>query len=184
MITHVIWDLGDTLVNPPYGGHDTKPIDRCEEVQLRPYAEEVLREVAALGLGQAVLSNTATSDSDSVTRLLERLGVAAWFSFVYGTESEFNRRNPGKPSPEVFQRVRNALGVAPGQVVMVGNSWDHDVLGANGSEMHAIWLCNPDISKRADWVTKVDSPPFVLPVWDLKHVTPAIQLLQAALSAS
>ena len=45
-----------------------------------------------------------------------------------------------KPSPAIFRRALAGLAVEPGQVVMVGDSWENDVLGALESGMAAVWL--------------------------------------------
>ena len=43
-----------------------------------------------------------------------------------------------KPDPEIFRYALAELGVR--KATMVGDSWEHDVLGATGSGMDAIWL--------------------------------------------
>ena len=45
-----------------------------------------------------------------------------------------------KPAPAIFRRALAELAVEPEQVVMVGDSWENDVLGALGSGMGAVWL--------------------------------------------
>jgi len=62
--------------------------------------------------------------------------------------------------------------------VMVGNSWDNDVMGANRSGIDAIWLTNPEISTRADTRLLVQCPPWVVPVWDLSDVPEALEILR------
>ena len=47
-----------------------------------------------------------------------------------------------KPEPEIFQQALDALRVGPGEAVMVGDSWDADIVGARRSGMRAIWF-NP-----------------------------------------
>ncbi|GMA65428.1 HAD family hydrolase [Alicyclobacillus fastidiosus] len=183
MITHVIWDLGDTLITPPNGGQDLQPLDQCMEVQLRPGAQEILRKVSESGYVQAILSNTATSDSSTVRRLLNRLGVGGYFEFVYATQSELRDDKPEKPDPIVFDIVLDALGISPEQSVMIGNNWDADVLGANRSGMHACWLLNQSVSVRKHATSRIQSPPWVIPVWDIADVPDALQLLRSALTS-
>lgn len=180
MITHVIWDLGETINTPPTGGQDLKPLDQCTEIQLRPGVKESLREISELGYIQAVLSNTATSDSDAARRMLERLGVAHYFAFIYATQSELSQDKPEKPNPIVFNFVLNALKASPNKTVMVGNSWDNDVLGANRSGIHAIWLQNTSVSSRTDVTATIQSPPWIIPVWDVTGVAQALQVLRTA----
>ena len=45
-----------------------------------------------------------------------------------------------KPDPVIFRYALDDLGVPPGQVTMVGDSWEHDVLPALGGGMAAVWL--------------------------------------------
>lgn len=181
MITHIIWDLGDTISTPPPGGQDLQPCDLYSEIELRPDVEATLMTLADLGYKQAVLSNTATSDSEAATRMLERLGIADYFDFVYATQSELTQDKPEKPSPIVFNIVLDALGINPEQAVMVGNSWDNDILGANRSQIHAIWLHNDSISVRRDVTSPIQSPPWVIPVWDVASVPKALAMLQDVL---
>jgi len=46
----------------------------------------------------------------------------------------------GKPDPGVFEDVLARLGVEPEAAVMVGDSWERDVLGALGAGMAAVWV--------------------------------------------
>ena len=177
MITHIIWDLGDTINNPPTGGQDLKPLDEYLEIQLRPDVKETLENLSGRGYIHAVLSNTATTDSDGARRMLERLGVADSFSFIYATQSELSKDKPQKPSPVVFEIVLKALGIYPEQAVMVGNSWDTDMIGANRSGIHGIWLQNPSVSVRKDTTTLLRLPPWIIPVWDIAEVPHALELL-------
>lgn len=181
MIRHVIWDLGDTLVTPPNGGRDLQPLDLYQEIELRPGAREVLADVRDMGLGQAVLSNTAASDSEAARRLLRRLDVDGHFAYVFATQSELTRDRPQKPDAVVFRGVLEALGARAEEAVMVGNSWDNDILGANASGLHALWLTNPVVSCRLDLATMVDAPPWIVPVWDLADVPDALRALNAVL---
>jgi putative hydrolase of the HAD superfamily len=46
----------------------------------------------------------------------------------------------GKPDPGVFEDVLARLGVEPEAAVMVGDSWERDVLGALGAGITAVWV--------------------------------------------
>lgn len=179
VITHVIWDLGDTINTPPLGGQDLKPLDQCMEIQLRPDVEETLAALSNQGYIHAVLSNTATSDSDAARRMLERFGIAHYFEFIYATQSELAHDKPEKPNAVVFRLVLDALSIEPEQAVMVGNSWDNDILGANRSRIHSIWLRNTSISARRDLTSPIQSPAWIIPVWDVADVPKALEILQA-----
>ena len=45
-----------------------------------------------------------------------------------------------KPDPVIFRHALADLGVSPGRVTMIGDSWENDVLPALGSGMAAVWL--------------------------------------------
>ena len=47
---------------------------------------------------------------------------------------------PKKPAPAFYAAVLSAAGHAPGSVVHVGDSWEHDVVGARAAGLRTIWL--------------------------------------------
>lgn len=177
MIRLVIWDLGDTLVTPPSDGRDLRPLDQYENIALRPGAVSALTRIREAGCLQAVLSNTTVSRDQDALRLLSRLGVAGYFAEVVATASEADPTRPGKPEAAVFERVLETLRVAPEEAVMVGNTWDTDILGANGAGMHALWLQRRNVRTRADWQRPVRIPPWILPVADVDGVPAAVKWL-------
>ena len=64
----------------------------------------------------------------------------------------------GKPSAEVFLAVLDALGARPDNSVMVGDSWERDVVGALDVGMRAVWIADGRPAPRPDpRVTVVDS---------------------------
>jgi len=46
----------------------------------------------------------------------------------------------GKPDVRVFQHAAEALEVPPSEIVMIGDSWERDVIGAVNAGMSAVWL--------------------------------------------
>jgi putative hydrolase of the HAD superfamily len=64
----------------------------------------------------------------------------------------------GKPSSDVFRIVLDRLDAQAEDSVMVGDSWERDVIGALGAGMRAVWIADgrtaPDTDPR---VTVVDS---------------------------
>lgn len=184
MIRLIIWDLGDTLNTLPPGGQDTKPLDEYPEIRLRNGVSEVLRKLQERGYRQAVLSNTAVSDSDSAKRMLVKLGIDIYFDHVYATASELDPSKPGKPDPAVFHSVLQTMDVSPDKAVMVGNTWDTDIVGANRSGIHALWLQNPDISVRKDFSSPIMTPPWIMPVWDVANVPDVLAVLDDQLQST
>jgi putative hydrolase of the HAD superfamily len=48
----------------------------------------------------------------------------------------------GKPSPEGFRAALDPLGARPEDSVMVGDSWERDIVGALGVGMRAVWIAD------------------------------------------
>ncbi len=46
----------------------------------------------------------------------------------------------GKPNPAAFHEVLRRLGAEPNEAVMVGDSWERDVLGARRIGMSTVWV--------------------------------------------
>lgn len=51
-----------------------------------------------------------------------------------------------KPDPEPFHTALDHLGVGPDRAVKIGNSLEHDVLGAHNAGMRSVWLDRDDVS--------------------------------------
>jgi FMN phosphatase YigB (HAD superfamily) len=182
-IQHIVWDLGGTLITPPPGGQDLVPLSRYPSIALRPSAAFVLEQLSQAGFRHAILSNTATTDASDARRVLLRLGVLQHFDVVVATQSELDPDRPGKPDAAVFRDVLRAWGVRPDHAVMVGNTFEHDVVGANRAGLHAVFLTNPEVSVPRSDPTALLTPPWTIPAFDLSDVVRAVHLLNAALGA-
>ena len=104
--------------------------DLAEELAgLRLFGEvpQVLEQSRAAGLRLAVCSNLAAEYGPAVLGLLPGLDAYV-FSYEVGL---------AKPDPAIFQRVCDALGCAPGEVVFVGDSKRCDVDGPRAFGMQA-----------------------------------------------
>ena len=105
------------------------------------------------------------STSHQVRQALDRVGMGAFFSAVF----TFGETASRKPDPSFFQAIQSALGLQPGQLCMIGDSYQVDVLGA----------------QRAGWVTVWYNPshavsPGLIPLQDLE--IDQLALLPAALA--
>ena len=104
--------------------------DLAEELAgLRLFAEvpQVLEQSRAAGLRLAVCSNLAAEYGPAVLGLLSGLDAHV-LSYEVGV---------AKPDPAIFQRVCDALGCTPGEVVFVGDSKRCDVDGPRAFGMQA-----------------------------------------------
>jgi len=101
--------------------------------QLVPGAMQAVRGAARYRLG--LLTN---GPADIQRHKLEHTGLAAEFDSV-AVSGEIG---VGKPEAAAFAVVLAGLGVRADEAVMVGDSWDRDILGALTAGMAAIWLSN------------------------------------------
>ena len=125
------------------------------------------RKLARIGL----LSNTQSFDME----FLERLGLER----AIPTRCLSAHTGFLKPEAEAYAIMQKRLGLFPGEIAMVGDSWRDDVTGALDAGWTAVWVnrtgrprpeCDPD----ADLVE----------VPDLSHVPRVIANLQAGARCS
>jgi FMN phosphatase YigB (HAD superfamily) len=162
--------MGETLNTPPLTGRDLQPLYELEEVILRKYTRETLQKVKDLGFKQSILSNTAISTSEDLVEFLKKNDIDSYFEFVYGSNSELVHDKMEKPDKEIFEHVLNNINVLPHEAVMIGNTWEKDVVGANRAGMNAIWLLNPEVSIQKEKTAMLQTPPFIFHVWDLNEI--------------
>ena len=109
----------------------------CEEfmnyVRIDENAEEALRELhGRYKLG--VVSNFAIPEC--VHKLLEKHGLDVFFDVVV-VSGAVNKR---KPSPEIFQKALEQLGVDASESVFVGDTLDADIQGPKSMGMRTIYI--------------------------------------------
>lgn len=97
-----------------------------------------LHRVRAAGLTTAVLTN---GDEEHQRLKLERVGLAAAVDELIASSS----LPAGKPDPRAFHAAAQRLGHAPGELLMVGNSLEHDVRGALAAGIEAVLLDRHDV---------------------------------------
>ncbi|MEU7612700.1 HAD family hydrolase [Micromonospora sp. NPDC049204] len=67
----------------------------------------------------------------------ERCGLTGEFAFeVYAHQNGL----PKKPAPDFYAAVVAAAGVPAGQIVYVGDSWEHDVVAPRRAGLRSVWL--------------------------------------------
>ena len=134
--TALVFDWGDTLmkVYPQYNG---AMADWPEVGQV----DGVIEALEGL-LGRHVMvvaTNAAESDATDVWRALKRVGLEAFFRAVFTTRELDGAR---KPELRFFRQLENVLSRPVHQLVMVGDSYTGDILGAKGAGWRAVWY-NP-----------------------------------------
>lgn len=102
-----------------------------DQAQCFPGAPEAVGAVRDLAR-VALLSNTQSFGLE----LLDRLGISERIRLQHMSAD----LGALKPEPAAFEAVQRRLGLFPGNLVMVGDSWTDDVLGAVEAGWTAIWV--------------------------------------------
>lgn len=119
-------DLVDRLI---YTGW--RPV--FERVGLFPGVREAFAAFRAAGLPIGILSDFLPSQKGSIW------GLDALSDVILGSEET----GALKPSPVPFRALADALGVAPGKILYVGNSVASDVVGASAAGMKTACVVSP-----------------------------------------
>lgn len=99
-----------------------------------PEAIGVLRELAGRGDCLGAFSNA--TDDRFIQRLVDRLGFRPWLDPVLCSAGTGIR----KPDPAAFAPFLAAWGLPPGRVVVVGDTLEADILGAQRAGLHSVWI--------------------------------------------
>ena len=140
------------------------------DAQCFPEAVQAVLETRKLAR-VALLSNTQSFDLDFLDRLdLTRLLATRFLSAEMGFL---------KPDPHVFETVQKRLGLFPGELAMVGDSWRDDIAGALEAGWTAIWVNRSGASRPAH-----DPEAELVEIADLAPVPTIIGNLQAGARCS
>ncbi len=122
--------------------------------ELYPDALDTLVTLREAGYRLGCISNT--DDGAHVWRIVDNCGLLPWLSPIY-LSAEVGLR---KPHPHLFQRMLDDWELPPGQVVMVGDTLDADVLGAHNAGMRGIWVDRGPVNP---WSQNEKSRAYILP---------------------
>ena len=100
---------------------------------LMPGALEVLEHARSRYDRLVLLTNGAAEPQSAKIQQFE---LADWFDHIQ-IEGAFGL---GKPEPKAFRSAVDAVGATVGAAVMVGNNYEHDVMGALSAGLGAVWI--------------------------------------------
>lgn len=86
------------------------------------------------GYRLGLVSNAA--DDEDVQVLVDKAHIRPFFEVILTSAAEGVR----KPSPKIFQTALRALGVAPSRAIMVGDTLEADILGAQNAGIFSVWI--------------------------------------------
>jgi len=113
-----------------------------------------------------VVSNLAYSPA--ISRTLERFGVAAYFNAII-VSADVGWR---KPSPKIFRKALQTMGISASETAYVGDELDHDVEGAMKVGMHTVLLKRSSTNMAASNV----KPDIIIYEW--KELPNAVKALE------
>ncbi|NLG84527.1 MAG: HAD-IA family hydrolase [Firmicutes bacterium] len=111
------------------------PMYTWPRVEALPHVKEVLVALRPDWI-LALATNAEASDEANIRKALARVDLDGLIEKIYCYRSIGHK----KPSPYFFAYILNDLGMGPERVVMVGDDFEMDVLGANRCGIPAIWF--------------------------------------------
>lgn len=134
-VTTLVFDGGNTLILDE--GRYTGCMADWPELSAIEGVHEALNALA----GQyrlVIATNAQDSDSQKVHEANQRLGIDGYFQCIY------TARDLGlsKPNKDYFQAIAADLDADPAELLMIGDGYTNDVLGACNAGWQAVWF-NP-----------------------------------------
>ena len=103
-----------------------------------PQQLEVIRQLRAMGIKNAIVTNITPELLEMQKKKVEALGIAELFDrIVYSAELGIH-----KPDRGIFDFAAGQLGVANDACLFVGDDPHSDIAGALNAGMEAVWLDN------------------------------------------
>lgn len=100
-------------------------MDFIRETKMLPHARETLASVSSRGLGLALVT---TKSAVNARKILEAFGIREFFIAVVGYEDTERH----KPSPDPIFKALGLLGLAGGEVLVVGDT-EMDIIAGRGA---------------------------------------------------
>jgi putative hydrolase of the HAD superfamily len=120
---------------------------RHDAWKLFPETHGVLTSLEKRGFKLGLISNFDTRVYD----VCQALGIYKYFkSFVISSEAGF-----AKPSPKIFEIALNEQGVLAEESIHIGDSIEHDILGAKTLGINAVLLDREGKHKHRDGISKI-----------------------------
>jgi HAD superfamily hydrolase (TIGR01549 family) len=122
-----------------------------------PGALDVLADLAGRGLRLGMFSN-ATHDP-FIQHLVDRLGFRPWLDPALSSAGTGIR----KPDPLAFAPILKAWHLPPAAVVVVGDTLEADILGAQRAGMRSVWIHAREDARQEGSTEGTDPPERILP---------------------
>ncbi len=130
---NLIFDWGDTLMRDDLS--QKGPMFTWEKIEL---IDGVLETIKSLSITYtlSVATNAGVSDEAAVRKAFARMGIEQYFTHFF-TSKELGYQ---KPDIRFFQAIQNKLQVPTSHCIMIGNSYQNDIVGAQEAGMKTIFF--------------------------------------------
>jgi HAD superfamily hydrolase (TIGR01549 family) len=111
------------------------PMAKWPYLETLPSVKQTLSELRSdwiIGLA----TNAVDSEEVEIRQALAMVGIDEFIEKIYCYRKIGHR----KPTFDFFEFILEDLGIEPQQVVMVGDSFEADVLGANSAGLRGVWF--------------------------------------------
>jgi FMN phosphatase YigB (HAD superfamily) len=133
----ICFDWGGTLMSE--AGPDDRPMALWPTVQRIDGAVETLAALHGR-YPLCIATNASVSRRDMIEKALDRAGLLRYIADVFC----FTELAVRKESPDFWRVVTEALKVAPGELAMIGDSLEPDVLAPRRFGVQAVWFNDAD----------------------------------------
>lgn len=138
MIKALIFDWGDTIMRD-YALDG--PMYEWAKVDWIPGAKNLLKAVQ--GKFVCIIATSADhSGAEDMIKALKRIGAEQYFRFFYAQKDLGYK----KPDPRFFRAVVEKAGITSGEAVMIGNSYEKDIIGAKAVGLKTIFFNEHNVS--------------------------------------
>jgi FMN phosphatase YigB (HAD superfamily) len=137
----VMFDWGDTIMKddptlktPMYQWPTVETVDGAEEVLRILHTQRTI--IMATGAAQ--------SDEAAIHLALQRVNLDSYFDHIFC----FKNTGLRKPSEDFYRYILDNLHAKPSDILMVGDNFESDILGANCVGISAVWLNQKDTDDK------------------------------------
>ena len=139
MYKHLLFDWGDTLmVDKP---DCTGPMYLWPSIDLCKGVADTL-PLLSKDFQCHVATNARDSTEDEIRKALRRGGIDPFISEIFC----FRSLGIEKPAADYFAAILSAIDCERDAVLMVGDSWEKDIVGAQSSGIDAVWIAPDETS--------------------------------------
>jgi FMN phosphatase YigB (HAD superfamily) len=138
----ILFDWGDTVMKDDPS--QNAPMVAWPQVEMVAGVEALLESLHTHGRIIALATSADVSDEAQIRGALARINLDRYFDKIYSF------RNTGLPkSAALYQYILNDLKIQPTEALMIGDSFEKDVLAANQVGIAAVWF-NPSTTEIRD----------------------------------